>query len=190
MKKKYSLKNNLNWLGRRFLKKDLASNLNISTTSLYRYSKGYRKIPKDILYKAEKLRNISPKTTAKNTRLKRSRFKKFKKVVKQDLYLISKKTNSTGQSIKHVFEYQGHPKNIEAYINQIADQYGRNDNVVYRIIKTVYQDNFIFDSTYNFHIDSIDKLINNFKRIMAKYQDNTTKENDFISIQIERTEYI
>jgi len=188
MKKKYSLINDFNYLGRRFLKKDLAAHLGISKNSLYRYSKGFRKAPLHILDIAKKLRFTAPKKTTSYNRIKKKRYAKITKIYKHEYVKINEKIKP--QAIESFFQYFGNNRDIGEYISEISRN-DISDNIVYQVIREkIIDGRKVVDSTYNYHVDSVEKITDGFKRLLSKYASGLLTEEHHTSIFIKRTEYI
>lgn len=192
MKKKCSSINDFSYVGRRLLKKDLADQLGISTSTLYRYSKGYRIPSKSLESKIKKIRFIVPKKISSKIKVKRKRLKKIESIQEQDFYKIAERTTTI--SNKKEFLYTGNYKNIDIFIREISEQEKDGDNVTYQIVRERYVNNEKFlDSTFGLHIDSLDTLIAGFKKLLAKYQSllrtGMSDEDLTENIIILRTEY-
>jgi len=188
MRKKYSLINDFNFLGRRFLKKDLADHLGISKNSFYRYAKGLRKAPQHIIERAKNLRFTAPKKTTKHDRIKKKRYVKIKKIYGQEYVKINEKIKQ--QAIESFFRYFGNNKDIGVYITEISRD-DISDNVVYQVIREkIIDGKKIVDSTFNYHVDSVEKITDGFKRLLSKYTSGLITEEHHTSIFIKRTEYI
>ena len=188
----YSKINDISFLKKRLLTKDIAKILNVSTSSLYMYAKGKRKIPVHILKSAKNLRFSTPKKITSSFKIKRKRKSNYTQKIDKNNFIKSGH-KITNIAVKDYFIFEGNQKDIEKAMFNIDSLFDDNDNTVFRIIRHSFdsKNNEYIDSTMSYHIDAIKKLLKNYLLLQEKTSGSESlKPDNFNFIEIERVTYI
>lgn len=196
MKRKYTVRNDLAWLGNRLLKKDLADRLGISVGQLYKMRTGRQRIPKEIEEEASRIRFVVPKRRTTKLKLKKKRFKKLKEKENRPYLLVNEQ--KTEKTLSHYFSFKLDETdniiaNIPFFIEKISKEY-KDDEIKNLVtyscmIERMEQGKFQVESSFNFTKSLIEKLQKDASKLIIKYASDTIEAGQPVRIIIRRTEH-